>query len=464
MKRTQAPISGTFTKAASGTDPSQSAYGVVELSRDRAVITFHPPTTALGNIEDFPATLWLLHDDDVLAVASGCFVLSANGDGAVRRVTVQRALVFHHVVDIAAVPSAFDEATVRLKGLSEWTGFSLADADDSDSSSFSRSAKAGELDSKVHMGVSRRVSYAKERRKVTGSLKLISTTPREVEYWLEQINWFGWLVSIFAESACVHTDIMLDTASESATLWVPTIEPPDNMERHPRLWSFTLQNVSPSEGEAIITRWYAARPRIEILNGMFIEEWLRPAQILESKFISLMQGLEAYCRQVFVGNDTFLPQDEYGKLRKTLVGAIPPNTDPDLKKSLQARLRFGNEYSLRKRVSVLLLAHPDASDLLMSSFGTSLRIWVDRTVEMRNAITHYSLDPKEFEEMRKGLFATVQEVRVLCHYLLLNEALGSPTEALKVLTQTRGFKELEFRRDNRKASGSTPADSPPSES
>ena len=96
----------------------------------------------------------------------------------------------------------------------------------------------------------------------------------------------------------------------------------------------------------------------------------------------------------------------------------------------------------------------------MPVFGTDLKSWVKRTVDMRNAITHYSLDPEEFQRMRKGLFETVQEVRVLIHYLLLNEALGSSAEALDVLTKTRGYKEIEFRRDNRKASDNTPAVAP----
>lgn len=457
MKRTHPPISGTFIKAAGGTAPSQSAYGVVEFSGERATIAFHPPTTALGSREDFPATLWLLSDGEVLAVVSGCLFHSGNGDGSVRTVAVQRAVRFHHSVD--DVPSEFEEATVRIKGLREWTGFSLGQAD-AGVSSFTLSAKAGELDCRVYMGVSQGGTYTKEHRKVSGSLKLSSGTPREIDYWLDQIHWFGWLVSIFAESACVNAEITLDTATETAELWVPTIEVPDNMERHPRMWIFTLQDVSPPERERIIERWYAARPRVEVLNGMFIEEWLRPAQILESKFISLMQGLEAYCRQVFVGKDTFLLPDEYGKLHKILVAAIPPGTAPHLKDSLKARLHFGNEHSLRKRVQTLLLAHPEASDLLMPVFGTDLKSWVKRTVDMRNAITHYSLDPEEFQRMRKGLFETVQEVRVLIHYLLLNEALGSSAEALDVLTKTRGYKEIEFRRDNRKASDNTPAAAP----
>jgi len=201
---------------------------------------------------------------------------------------------------------------------------------------------------------------------------------------------------------------------------------------------------------------------------MFLEEWLRPAQILESKFISLMQGLEAYCRQVFAGKDLFLPPEEYGNLRKLVAGAIPSETDPDLKESLKARLKYGNEHSLRKRVRTLLLAHADASDLLIESFGTDLRTWINRTVDMRNAITHYSLDATKFEKMRRGLFDTVQEVRALCQYLLLNEALGSSDEALKVLTRTPIYKELKFGRNNRAASsssnGGTPDDSTPSAS
>jgi len=246
MKRTHSPISGTFTKVAGGTDISQSAYGVVEFSHDRAVITFHPPTTTLGSREDFPTTLWLLNDGDVLAVISGCFVLSQRSGESVHTVAVQRALIFHHSTDDTA-PSEFDEASVLIDGLREWVGFSLPQAD-AGPKSVTLSGKAGDLDFEVYMGVSKGGSVFDEHRRITGSLKLVSSTPREINYWVDQVYWFSYLISIFAGCACVNAEISLETANESATLWVPTIDVPDNMERHPRLWPFTLQNVSPPRG------------------------------------------------------------------------------------------------------------------------------------------------------------------------------------------------------------------------
>lgn len=99
--------------------------------------------------------------------------------------------------------------------------------------------------------------------------------------------------------------------------------------------------------------------------------------------------------------------------------AIPGNTPDPLKAKLRAILKFGNEFSLRKRINDVLDSISDAAFQLLSSQGRSALC--TRIVDARNFWTHHPLDAADAPLKGRDLATMNMRLKVLLHIVLLKE-------------------------------------------
>jgi hypothetical protein len=121
----------------------------------------------------------------------------------------------------------------------------------------------------------------------------------------------------------------------------------------------------------------------------------------------------------------YLPQQDYEKLQQTLEAAIPATVPNDLRSSLKSRLKWGNEFSLRKRITKLLSALEPSTRAMIC---TDCETYVKRLVDTRNYLTHYGTDSDRWSD--DDLFYGGQSVRILMTILLLRE-VGLPDNAIR---------------------------------
>jgi len=69
---------------------------------------------------------------------------------------------------------------------------------------------------------------------------------------------------------------------------------------------------------------------------------------------------------------------------------IPDNINADFKKSLQARLRYGNEFSLRTRLREVIRRIKNILDFEFVTSGKKRDEFINKVVDTRNYWTHYS--------------------------------------------------------------------------
>ena len=105
---------------------------------------------------------------------------------------------------------------------------------------------------------------------------------------------------------------------------------------------------------------------------------------LHVEFLSLMQALEGFHRATMTG--LYTSKAAYEDIRQKLSNAIPENVESDHRDSLRARIKYGNEISLRKRLDALLtrIQLPLRQHILGGDGGLPGR-WVDT----RNYSTHW---------------------------------------------------------------------------
>lgn len=433
-------------------DRRRHAYAEIKLTREHATITFHPPTSVFG--DSFP-TQFLLVDRmyHSQAVLVGCFASNISGFGEVRSAIVNRALLFHHpIAPDETVPLEFKHATASIRGLREWMNVNIRQRPRS-----IIEATLGDLQCKASALPGNSIEIMATHAEISAGVAITSENAKDPDFWQDAFLWFGHLVSICAGQACVWYDLDVETDEHTAEFWAPMhSELPEEVPVSQN-WAFVL-GTDESASAQIIQRWFAARKNIGTFANLFMEEWVRPTSVIEFRYISLLQGLESYHRMVFAGRDRYLDQDEYREVYKTVSSAIPSHLEDEHKESLGNRLKFGNEYSLRRRLKGLLIHHKDAASALMTAFGfKKTETWIDTIVKLRNELTHNSGPWAGFKNEYRHIGARCFEVHLLSWYLLLYEALGDQQRALTALRRTQEFRQVDHLRQTSRHYWSAPS-------
>jgi len=187
----------------------------------------------------------------------------------------------------------------------------------------------------------------------------------------------------------------------------------------------------------LVPAWFGKWDGLRECVALFFGTLYNQGMYVESQFLGLCQAIEVYSR---TGSDSrYLPEQDYEAVRQTLVAAIPPTVPKDLRRSLKDRLKWGNEFSLRKRITKLLAALEPPTVALIC---TDRDIFVKRLVNTRNYLTHYATDPRIDRWPDDDLFYGSQSLRILMTILLLKE-IGLPEDAIRhALNQSHAASHL----------------------
>jgi hypothetical protein len=146
---------------------------------------------------------------------------------------------------------------------------------------------------------------------------------------------------------------------------------------------------------------------------------------LHFDFLGLMQALEGFHRVQFDGN--FMAPEAFAKVYDTVMSALPSDLAADHRAALKSRLFYGNEVSLRRRVTEIFrsLPVPLARHILGVEKGIPFG-WV----ETRNYFTHWDEASKTNVLENQELVDACVRLKALLMILYLRLA-GIPDELLE---------------------------------
>lgn len=141
-----------------------------------------------------------------------------------------------------------------------------------------------------------------------------------------------------------------------------------------------------------IANWFDIVSRVEQPASLAKSIMASKNLWLHMEFLSLIQVLEGFHRSLHDGE--YLDSEDYDTVRSTLQGAIPSIVSSDHRAALKSRIRYGNQYSLRKRLGELASSLSECIRGHLFGFSGSLPAsWLDT----RNYYTHWD------EELRPGI-------------------------------------------------------------
>lgn len=167
----------------------------------------------------------------------------------------------------------------------------------------------------------------------------------------------------------------------------------------------------------ILNRWFSRFDKLSIVHSLYFGLVIDKNTTIDSRFLLVMQALESYHRVAMSGE--YLTRSQYKKVSDHLTSSIPPSVPSDLKTSLKSRIKFGNEYSLRKRMKELYNLLPQELHQKMS-FDSQ---FIQHVVETRNYLTH-RFDPGKNKNILDDIdrLNAVEKLMLLLQYFLLKES------------------------------------------
>ena len=133
----------------------------------------------------------------------------------------------------------------------------------------------------------------------------------------------------------------------------------------------------------VFSSWIAHSKRLAAIRSLYFYA-LYGSTFIEAKFLALMQAVEAF-HQRFRDDGVYMNEAEFEtKVQVPLCEAIPPCLEDSHKEALKNRIKFANDYSLRKRVGALIADHQSTLDKVVANAEQ----FVGPMVEQRNLLTH----------------------------------------------------------------------------
>jgi ApeA N-terminal domain 1 len=141
---------------------------------------------------------------------------------------------------------------------------------------------------------------------------------------------------------------------------------------------------------------------------------------LDNKIIGVTQAVEEIHRRVFGGK--YEDTDRYlGGLYQQLIRAIPDSVTGDHRKSLVSRLKYANEYSLRKRIRELIKVCP--KEIVRQMIGNRVQIeaFIESLVDLRNSLSHHGDNSIGLSSITSRAYWMIQALKLVLEMFLFKQ-------------------------------------------
>lgn len=144
---------------------------------------------------------------------------------------------------------------------------------------------------------------------------------------------------------------------------------------------FNLLSLA-NEASPLFSAWLDSYRLLHPAHAAFFSTLFSDFSFIDAKFQAIMQAIESFHRRT--SQSAYVDQDEYQKIYAGLVEKIPDKVGAPLKEKLKSILKYGNEFSLKKRLKELA-SQLDKETLKILRIDSK---FINLVVETRNFYAH----------------------------------------------------------------------------
>lgn len=187
----------------------------------------------------------------------------------------------------------------------------------------------------------------------------------------------------------------------------------------------------------ILQLWFSKMDTLRSVYDLFFGTFYNPSMYLQFHFLALTQAIESFHRVTIGGK--YLSNNDWETHRATISNCIPNTLESSHKQSLENRIKYGNEYSLRKRMQDLIDSlHTE----VLEAITPSKKYYSGVIVDTRHYLTHYDDDLKENALDGTELFYANERLKILLIILLMKEIGIDERHVIEALRKNPRYRDI----------------------
>ena len=171
--------------------------------------------------------------------------------------------------------------------------------------------------------------------------------------------------------------------------------------------------------QLIFSNWFKISEKYQPLFDIYFMNFANESYP-EYLFLSYTQALESYLRKNEKYIDNYMRIEEYETIKNQIIDFIQELIkNEDHKNSLENKIKFGNEISLRKRLKELINDLKNF-EIINKIIDGNKNKFISKVVDNRNYYTHYD-DSSNFKKDPKKLDILNFNLKILIELIILKE-------------------------------------------
>lgn len=184
----------------------------------------------------------------------------------------------------------------------------------------------------------------------------------------------------------------------------------------------------------ILNLWFTLCKKNVAANNLYFTTFYKPDLIADFQFLAIMQAIEGFY-EVNRKESKYLNDEDWKSESEKIVNNLPDSLNCDHKESLKRLLKYGNIYSLRKKMKELI----KSLSLFVKNALTPYKDYYTKDIiDIRNNLTH----PKQVNNMLEGddLVKGLLRLKTLMLILMLKEIGINEEEVLTRIQKNDSFR------------------------
>jgi hypothetical protein len=343
------------------------------------------------------------------------------------------------------------EVRVSFTKLIEWVEhrpFSIKNEEEKESFIFSKHDEISSSITSINTKISIRSELTYEQNMDQMNLRykehlwIEPTQPQKLEWYIAKIYMFRVLFSILSGDSVNLLEFMFFPEEKSTKGAYVNVyfrqygEFTHKKNRHEI--TFPCKLIF-QEIDSILNLFFEKFEKLEVPFSLFHQLKTDPALPIDFQFLSIIQCLESYQRIIFNEQHDFAEEacaktnDIFLTLSSSEIDEL--KIDTNLRQPIKNRIKSGNKYSLREKLSLLFKnISPEMKKVI---FGNDEN-FIERTVATRNYLTHRDDSKKQLVWDFKEKFNATFSLKFFIDFLLLKE-IGIPEQTIQKVMETHSY-------------------------
>jgi len=224
-------------------------------------------------------------------------------------------------------------------------------------------------------------------------VKMDSSNPRELEVFQHWVSDLGRLIGLLMGDITwprkVHLtplaadDEVREEVPSTISLFFRPVLASDTRRPHHHEMPVVFEKFV-SKLPSIVDHWLSHDPRFQPVKDLFFYTLYSGDNSPTNRLLNLAHALEAYHRYRIGGQ--YVDKDIYESFREEIISSLPSSIPSDLRDALKGRIKYGNQFSFRKRLGSLLSSLEPKLRRLVT---TNEEPFVKAVVASRNYNVHF---------------------------------------------------------------------------